>query len=79
MTSYRYEDQPYIQDMLKFADEALKADPKGGFHAMIEHDAWCPVLHGTGLCCCNPIVRRPNRAERLRLKAAGWPGVSETN
>lgn len=25
--------------------------------AVVEHDPWCPMLHGRGTCLCKPVVR----------------------
>lgn len=69
MSDYGYLDQPYLAELLRqFAAGKLDLAP-GVCHTMIEHDGWCPVLHGTGPCICNPVVRAPNREERRRLRA----------
>lgn len=51
---YTYENQPYIRQLLE-----LEPSGKGVEHLMVIHDSWCPMLSGTGLCCCRPVVRKP--------------------
>ena len=62
---YSYLNQPYIADLTK---AGATAKPGQIEHVMVEHADWCPLLAGTGLCVCRPIVRKPNRHERRLLK-----------
>jgi hypothetical protein len=61
---YGYLNQPYIPELEKLAT----GKPGQIQHIMVEHADWCPLLAGTGLCVCRPIVRKPNRHERRKLK-----------
>lgn len=60
---YSYQNQPYVTDLLNIPM------PKAGEiqHVMVEHDDWCPLLLGKGLCVCRPQIRKMNRAERRRM------------
>ncbi len=64
---YTYLDQPYVPMLAEFVAANPPAKP-GVELVIIEHSDFCPTLHGSGRCCCNPIVRKPTRNERRAMK-----------
>ncbi len=51
----RYMAQPYME-RIRALSKGARAKPGVLLQADVRHDAWCPVLAGTGLCTCNPDV-----------------------
>lgn len=62
----------YIERMLKAGLLLKERYPVGVSHECIQHDNFCPILHGTGGCICDPdiLVLVPN-GDRYEVDRAG--------